>query len=184
MKTVGAIKEKWQINQMKDILETQSLRDYCLFVLGINTGIKLHELLHLRVYEVYGTDGEILEILSLPQYSNPPVYLNLTLRSNLKKYINENSLNYTDYLFRSRKTDEPITRQQAYRIINSAAKEAGIAEPVGMTTLRKTFGYHAYIQGIAISLIQKRLHHASPSETLHFLGIEQHFEKIKLNINL
>lgn len=184
MKSVGAIKSKWQISQMKEFLEQHSERDYCLFVLGINTGIKLQELLHLRVNEVCSADGEIFEIISLPQYSNPPVFLNLTIRNTLKKYINENSLIHTDYLFRSRKTNEPISRQQAYRIINSAAKEAGIDEPVGMTTLRKTFGYHAYIQGIAISLIQKRLHHASPSETLIFLGIDHHNEKITVNINL
>jgi len=184
MKTVGAIKAKWQIKKMKEFLEAHSTRDYCLFLLGINTGIKLQELLHLRVHEVSIEDGEITEILSLPQYSSPPVYLNLTIRNILKKYINENSLIDTDYLFKSRKTGGPITRQQAYRIINAAAKEAGIEEAVGMTTLRKTFGYHAYIQGIAISLIQNRLHHASPSETLHFIGIDSHLEKIKLNVDL
>lgn len=184
MKTVGAIKEKWQLSKMKEYLEAHSTRDFCLFLLGINTGIKLQELLHLRVHEVSGNDGEITETLFLSQHSSPPVYLNLTIRTILKKYINENSLVDEDYLFRSRKTGEPITRQQAYRIINAAAKEAGIEDPVGMTTLRKTFGYHAYIQGIAISLIQKRLHHASPSETLHFIGINSHLEKIKLNINL
>lgn len=184
MKSVGAIKEKWQISKMKEYLEKHSARDHSLFLLGINTGIKLQELLHLRVHEIRGSDGEITEILSLPQYNSPPVYLNLTIRNILKKYVIENALIDTDYLFRSRKTGEPITRQQAYRIINAAAKEAGIEEAVGMTTLRKTFGYHAYIQGIAISLIQKRLHHASPSETLHFIGIDSHSERIKLNVDL
>ncbi|WP_102261943.1 tyrosine-type recombinase/integrase [Mesobacillus jeotgali] len=184
MKTVSAIKSKKKIIIMKKFLENHSTRDYCLFLLGINTGIKLQELLSLRVHDVCDKDGEITDILSITHYCNPPVYLNASIRRSLKKYLNENSFLDTDYLFRSRKTSNPITRQQAYRIINAAAKNAGIEEPVGMTTLRKTFGYHAYSQGVAISLIQKRLHHASPSETKHFIGVDQETVPVKININL
>jgi integrase len=184
LKTVEAIKSRKQINKMKAYLQLHSTRDYCLFLLGINTGIKLQELLHLRVSEVTCSGDEIDEFLTLPHYCNTPIYLNAPIRSALKRYIHEQSLEQADYLFKSRKTGEPITRQQAYRILNAAAKEAGIEEPVGMTTLRKTFGYHAYTKGIAISLIQKRLQHASPSETLQFIGIDRQKEKIKLNVNL
>ena len=184
MKTVSAIKSKKKIIIMKKFLENHSTRDYCLFLLGINTGIKLQELLSLRVHDVCDKDGEITDILSIPHYCNPPVYLNASIRRSLKKYLNENSFIDTDYLFSSRKTSNPITRQQAYRIINAAAKNAGIEEPVGMTTLRKTFGYHAYSQGVAISLIQKRLQHASPSETKHFIGVDQETVAVNININL
>lgn len=184
MKMVSAIKSKKKIIIMKKFLESHSTRDYCLFLLGINTGIKLQELLSLRVQDVCDKEGEITDILTIPPYYNPPVYLNATIRRSLKKYINENSFIDTDYLFRSRKTSNPITRQQAYRIINAAAKNAEIDEPVGMTTLRKTFGYHAYSQGVAISLIQKRLQHASPSETKHFIGVDQETFPVKININL
>jgi site-specific recombinase XerD len=183
MKMVNAIKSKEKIVLMKKFLENHSIRDYCLFLLGINTGIKLQELLKLRVHDIC-KDGKITDFLTIPHYSNPPVYINTSIKRTLKKYLNENSFIETDYLFRSRKTDNPITRQQAYRIINDAAKNAGIEEPVGMTTLRKTFGYHAYSQGVAISLIQKRLQHASPSETKHFIGIDQETVPVKININL
>jgi site-specific recombinase XerD len=183
MKVVNAIKSKEKIMLMKTFLEKHSTRDYCLFLLGINTGIKLQDLLKLRVHDIC-KDGEITEFLSIPAYNNPPVYINLSIRQSLKKYTRENTFIDTDYLFRSRKTDLPITRQQAYRIINAAANNAGIEEPVGMTTLRKTFGYHAYSQGVAISLIQKRLQHASPSETKHFIGIDQETVPVKININL
>ncbi|MBT2695776.1 tyrosine-type recombinase/integrase [Bacillus sp. ISL-55] len=184
MKTVSAIKSKKKIMIMKKFLKNYSTRDYCLFLLGINTGIKLQELLCLRVHDVCDTDGEINDFLSNPLNCNPPIYLNASIRRSLKEYLNENSFIDTDYLFRSRKTTNPITRQQAYRIINAAAKSAGIDEPVGMTTLRKTFGYHAYSQGVAISLIQKRLQHASPSETKHFIGVDQETVPVKININL
>lgn len=45
----------------------------------------------------------------------------------------------TDYLFCSRKgKNEPITRVQAYRILNYVAKTIGLEE-IGTHTLRKTF---------------------------------------------
>lgn len=90
-----------------------------------------------------------------------------------------------DYLFKSRKYDKPITRQQAYRIINSAAKEVGIQERIGTHTIRKTFGYHAYQKGIAISLIQSVYGHSSTTETLRYIGIDkQDRQPIKIDVNL
>nr|MBA5588272.1 YitT family protein [Anaerobacillus isosaccharinicus]QOY38590.1 YitT family protein [Anaerobacillus isosaccharinicus] len=69
-------------------------------------------------------------------------------------------------MFKSKKGDFPITRQQAYRIINKVAKEVGIDSKIGTHTLRKTFGYHAYRGGIAVSLLQQIFHHSSKGETM------------------
>lgn len=45
----------------------------------------------------------------------------------------------TDYLFKSRKgQNEPITRIQAYRLLNSVAQSIELEE-IGTHTLRKTF---------------------------------------------
>jgi hypothetical protein len=49
--------------------------------------------------------------------------------------------------------------------------------------MRKTFGFHAYKRGIAIALLQKHFHHATPSETLKYLGISKD-EKFKIEIDV
>lgn len=170
MKTVEAIKDEQQLLAMKTFLQARSPRDYCLLLLGINTGIRVHDLLHLHVQDVADEYGQILHYLQSSTYTDPPVYLNHPVRESLRACIEEGKLSGNDFLFKSRKTKEPITRQQAYRIINEAAKQAGISEPIGTHTLRKTFGYHAYAKGIAISLIQKRLQHTTPSETRQYIG--------------
>jgi len=181
MNSVEPIKCTSEIKLIKNFLKDHSLRDYCLFLLGINTGIRLHELLHLKVSNVTHPSGTILSYLSLEDYKNPPIYLNNNIREDLFQYIQKGQLNRDCYLFPSKKTNEPMTRQQVYRILNEAASKAGIQHPVGMTTLRKTFGYHAYRKGIAISLIQKRLHHASSTETLQFIGV---YKKSPLTVQL
>ncbi len=77
-----------------------------------------------------------------------------TLSNELLHYIENKSLSNEDVLFQSLRTNQVLSRQQAYRIIHQAAIEAGI-ENVGLTTLRKTFAYHAYQKGIPDSCHSK-----------------------------
>jgi integrase len=185
MKTVEAIKDEQLLLSIKRYLQGRSPRDYCLFMLGINTGIRIHDLLHLYVKDFMTETGEFYHYLPSSIYIDPPVYLNSKVRKSIQACISEGSLTYHDFLFKSRKTKNPITRQQAYRIINEAAKQAGINDSIGTHTLRKTFGYNAYRKGIAISLIQKRLQQSSPSETRHYIGVvNQSSIQIKLDVNL
>ncbi|WP_102345086.1 tyrosine-type recombinase/integrase [Bacillus sp. Marseille-P3661] len=186
MKTVEAIKDFKQLREMKNYLSSRSSRDYCLFLLGINTGIRLQELLNIHVKDVMSETGGISPFILSTIHHSPPVYLNENVRKAIQNLIQDSCLTIDDYLFKSRKTNEPITRQQAYRIINEAAKQADIEGSIGTHTLRKTFGYHAYCKGIAISLIQKRLQHSSPSETIHYIGLqgEKHLQTIILDVNL
>jgi site-specific recombinase XerD len=185
MKTVEAIKDKQQILNMKKYLKSHSSRDYCLFLLGINTGIRIHTLLHTQVKDVLSDSGSVFYYLPSDSIDYPPIYLNDQVRNAIKQCIDVEKLQQNDYLFKSRKTTHPISRQQAYRIINDAARDAGIEESIGTHTLRKTFGYHAFKKGIAISLIQKRLQQCTSSETLHYLGLKKDKStEIELDVNL
>ncbi|MBP2644244.1 MAG: xerC 5, partial [Firmicutes bacterium] len=50
MELVEPIRDKKQIEHMKKkILRGDNLRDYVLFVLGINSGLRISDLLHLTV---------------------------------------------------------------------------------------------------------------------------------------
>ncbi len=185
MRTVEAIKDDKLLKAMKTFLLPRSSRDYCLFMLGINTGIRIQDLLKLHVSNVVTDENIVSSYLITSKNVNPPIYLNKFVRKSIEKWIEEGELNHNDFLFKSRKTNEPITRQQAYRIINEAAKQAGVEGSVGTHTLRKTFGYHAYLKGIAISLIQKRLQHQTKAETYQYIGITDEKKlPIVLDVNL
>ncbi|MED4400361.1 tyrosine-type recombinase/integrase [Metabacillus fastidiosus] len=187
MHYVDPIKDIESINAIKDILRKQSQRDLLLFVFGINTGIRVSDLLSLKVDDIWDGTG-VKEFLYLNDMSGDETrgyYLNHRVQFELKNYLNVIDLKKDDYLFKSRKNDQPITRQQAYRIINKVAKEVGIPGNVGMHTLRKTFGYHAYRKGIAISILMEIYNHHSPSETLRYIGIDKSEKRlIKVDVNL
>ncbi|GAA0286977.1 site-specific recombinase XerD [Gracilibacillus halotolerans] len=187
MEYVVPIKDIRKINEMKNILKKSSKRDYCLFVLGINTGIKAQDLLTLKVKDVWENEKpkEFLTIKNRKSGALVTHYLNVRVHEALHLYLDNGNLLPEDFLFRSRRDTQPITRQQAYRIINHAAREVGLDGNIGTHTLRKTFGYHAYRKGVAISILMSLFHHHSRSETLKYIGItEEEKNLIKVDVNL
>ena len=106
-----------------------------------------------------------------------------TLRNELMTYISEQQLKNDELLFQSNRTLKGLSRQQAYRIIHLAAEDLGMLH-IGLTTLRKTFAYHAYQSGISISIIQKYLGHQTTFETMKFIGISTKASKTTIALNL
>jgi integrase len=54
--TVEPIRDLDQLEKMKQYLYIKSRRDYCLFVVGINSGLRVSDLLKLKVEEVKNAD--------------------------------------------------------------------------------------------------------------------------------
>ncbi|KXS48513.1 MAG: integrase family protein, partial [Halanaerobium sp. T82-1] len=52
MNKVEPIRDKDKIEEIKNILRQQSYRNYILFVLGINTGLRISDMLKLKVEDV------------------------------------------------------------------------------------------------------------------------------------
>jgi site-specific recombinase XerD len=152
-------------------------------VLGINTGLKINELLELKVNDVCDLKGNIKSFYQPPcdgMNEGREIYLNAKVKAALEQYFLDSHLLGDDYLFLSSKTKNAISRQQAHRIIHEAVNSLGIKGKFGAGSMRKTFGYHAYKKGVSISIIQKYFHHATSSETYKYLGISK--EEITLPI--
>lgn len=185
MEYVQPIRDKKALETMKKILRSSNQRDYCLFVLGINSGLRISDLLTLKVSDVYA-NGKIKDRIVIREKKTNKLKdfpLGETSKKALKEYVV--TLKPGQALFASRKGYKPITRQQAYRILNDAAKAIGIKEKIGTHSLRKTFGYHAFQAGVDITRIQKMLNHSSPSVTLAYIGITQdELDNVYLNLNL
>ena len=68
---------------------------------------------------------------------------------------------------------------------HDAAHAVGVKGKIGTHTLRKTFGYHAYKQGVSLEIIQKLLNHSAPSVTLRYIGItKEELDNVYISINL
>ncbi|MBE5673562.1 tyrosine-type recombinase/integrase [Staphylococcus sp. SS35] len=186
MNKVEAIKKNEDITKMYQVLKHKSERDYLFFKLAIHSGLKVTDLLGLTVAQVkiLIDDCSLSELCKAHYHSLIKIKLPESLAKELLHYIKWKNLSDEDFLFQSLRTNQILSRQQAYRIIHKAAKEANI-EHVGLTTLRKTFAFHAYQKGIPIVIIQKYLGHQSTIETLNFIGIENDCDhSIYITLNL
>jgi site-specific recombinase XerD len=186
MEYVQPFRDKKVLETMKKILRSSNLRDYNLFILGINSGLRISDLLILKVSDVCDDKGKIKDRIAIREKKTNKLKdfpLGETSKKALKEYVV--NLKPEEALFASRKGRGPITRQQAYRILNDAARSIGIKEQIDTHSLRKTFGYHAFQAGVDITRIQKLLNHSSPSVTLAYIGITQDdLDNVYLNLNL
>ena len=135
MNIVQPIRDKEIIQEIKEFYKEQNERNYILFLLGINTGFRISDILRLRVRDVEGWNIVIRE-------KKTRKIKDVKMPSELKRAIR----NYTEgkpkneYLIKSRNgKNKPITRAMAYVILNQAAEEFGL-ERIGTHSLRKTYG--------------------------------------------
>lgn len=161
MNEVQPIKNKCDIERMKQSLHG---RDLLLFILGINTNLRISDLLRLTREDI--VDNTIVLVESKTGKTK-----RIHLGDNTIKQITP-LLPDTGTLFPSRKGGKPISRQQAWRTLNAAAERAGLIIEFGTHSLRKTFAYHAYKQGVDLALLMRILNHSSQRETLRYIGIE------------
>ena len=151
---------------MKNLLLRKGIRDYLLFVLGINTGLRISDALLLKVADVRNKSHII--ITEQKTGKTKRFLINAQLAQEIDKCIV--GMDDDDYLFVSRGSTKPISRVQAYRILNEAADKVGLSE-IGTHTLRKTFGYWHYQQFKDVAILQDIFNHSAPSITLRYIGI-------------
>lgn len=132
MKFVQPIRDKKKLEEVKEVLRRQSYRDLFLFEMGINTGLRISDLLKLHVNDV--KERTHIVIKEQKTGKEKRFIINTGLREKINEYVT--GMNETDCLFASKKTGKPITRIQAYRIMNAAAEKVGLDE-IGTHTLRK-----------------------------------------------
>ena len=187
MDFVQPIKDKRKIEAMKKVLKGERMRDYTLFVLGINSGLRISDLLALTVEDVTTDKGAVRDRITVKESKTGKTKdfpVGPSARKAISEYLYDSSLDGSSPLFPYRKGCKSIGREQAYRILNKAT-EVGIKDAIGTHTLRKTFAYHAYKSGHDLSMIQKLLNHSAPSVTLRYIGITQEErDEVDLTLNL
>jgi integrase len=166
--TVQPLRSKRDIERMKKALGNP--RDRLLFVFGINSSLRISDILRLKVGDVRGQTE--LTLREKKTGKAKKFRLNQSIINAVNELVPKTASN-DDWLFPSRKGNRPITRVQAYRVLNEAARRAGLDTEIGTHTLRKTFAYHAYKAGVDLALLMSVLNHSNQRETLRYIGITQ-----------
>lgn len=155
-----------------------SERNYALINLGLYTALRISDILKLKWKDVYDIEKNTfrshLSIYEQKTGKRNVVALNPHVVDALRQYRETRKINADDYIFtKSTNYLSPLSRSQAFRIIKHAAQETMHVENISCHSMRKTFGYHAWKQGIPPALLMDIYNHSSYRITKKYLGIEQ-----------
>ena len=154
-----------------------NLRNHLLLIFGLNTGLRVSDILSVKWKNIYDFDSEHIRThLNLSESKTGKricILVNVALRSAIIDYQDSiKDFHSEDYVFVSQKSDR-LSRYQAYRIVRDAARGCNIEGIIACHSMRKTFAYYAYKQGASPAMIMSLLNHSSFEVTKRYIGIEQ-----------
>lgn len=174
--TVEPIRDKEKIKQMYFCLNGRNPKYGLLFKMGLNTGLRISDILPIKKSDVYNAKGEFREYLIIKEKKTgkeKKIKINNALQKSLSGYILLDEVKSQSYLFYNMQTGSHLKRIQAYRILKEAANNCGI-ENFGTHSMRKTWGYWTYkASKFNIGLIMQTFNHSSQTITLRYIGINQ-----------
>ncbi len=172
--------KKWQalpkyltIDQVSELLESPELttpfgqRDKAILELMYATGLRISELLHLKLNNLYMEEG-FLRVRGkgnkervVPFGETAKEYLVQYLEKARPVLLHDKS---TDVVFLNR-SGERFTRQGLWKIIKGYGKKIGAASRLSPHVLRHSFATHLLEKGADLRSIQMMLGHSSISTT-------------------
>ncbi len=196
MNLAEPIKNKEDLEKFKNYYQDvkPNGRNKLLVTMGLNTALRISDILSLKWEIVFDFEKKIYRdhiiIMEQKTGKRTQIYMNSNLLEALDEYKNsieekQIMVEPDTYLFPHSNKNISITRSQAFRIIKEAADYYNLSGVISCHSLRKTFGYHAWKQGVPPVLLVTIFNHSSFHITKRYLGIEQDdrddiFKKVKL----
>jgi integrase len=180
MELVDPIRSIKKIEDLKEyMLEEGNVRNYALVVLGLNSALRISDILALKWDDVYNLEEHYFKThVSLKEKKTGKTkkfLLNKNAVNALKRLRKERgNIKLSEYVFLSREgQNKPITRIMALKIIKDGAAAVRIKDRIGCHSLRKTFGYWSWKKGTPLPLLTELFNHSNQQITRRYLGISQ-----------
>lgn len=180
MSTTIPIKKKEDIKMIKEyFLAREEYRNYAMFVMGINTALRISDILSINWADVYnfkkGKYFTHLELIEQKTHKKNVVFLNEKVTDALELHRTKQVLPKPAMKVFSSRLDpyKPLSRNQAYLVIRQACEDNNIEGHISCHSLRKTFGYHAWKMNTPEALLMNIYNHSSIEITKCYLGIGQ-----------
>ncbi|QDR80607.1 tyrosine-type recombinase/integrase [Sporomusa termitida] len=182
MKFVEPFRSKKDIEAVRLYLRGKALKHGLWFWLGVNSALRISDLLALQVGDVRKPDGSIVTRIVLKEQKTGKTKefpISDKIRAEIQNVIRFYGLNdAAEPLFPSNKTGEKgslkaIGRSYANQLITEAARMCNIPGNFGSHSMRKSFAYFAWEQGTDVLLLMDLLNHSSPRDLRRYIGITQ-----------
>ena len=181
-----------EIETVHDVTVTLSKLDtkrgrrmFLLWVIGINMGLRISDLIDLRVGDL--REEKVFTYLPKKQaHKKGARKISVPVPPQVRAVVRARCRDQGDgdWLFPSRKhtaggNPGHITREAARMDMQEIGRLCGIKQRIGCHTMRKTFGYHYYQRTHDIAILQEWFYHSSPATTLIYIGVTlDNFQKM------
>ncbi len=171
--TVDPIREVADIKAILELLKNKP-RDYLLFTMGINNGLRSGDLLRLKVKDVRNLQsGNTITIREQKTRKDNYLVINQSVYKAITLYLDSVNLKDSDFLFISRKGSGPLTISSVNNLVKKWTDSVNLLGNYGAHSLRKTWGYiQRTVHNVSFEVICKRFNHSNPSITMRYLGIQ------------
>ncbi|CDF09678.1 putative uncharacterized protein [Eubacterium sp. CAG:76] len=167
-----------------------NLRYYALICLGVNSALRISDLLELRWKDVYDIKEKHfrkhLVTTEKKTGKETRIAINKSTRKGLSRYMESlDDVTGEGYIFPGRYNNTALSRSQAFRIIKHAADILNLENGISCHSMRKTFGYYAWKCGTPPAILMDIYNHSSYEITKRYLGIKQDDkDSVFLKVNL
>lgn len=167
---VEPIKEISDIQNIKKLLAGNP-RDYCLFVLGINTNLRASDLLSIRVEQVKGLKvGNELPLKEIKTGKSRRITLNKAVVMAIEGLLTSKMCK-GDYLFEGQRGR--LTVPSLSRMVKGWCKAINLKGNYASHSLRKTWGYQQRVKfGVGLPELMVCFNHSNQRQTLDYLCIQ------------
>ena len=169
MKNTRAIALETDIEHIAKALQARHPRFRLMWLVGIETGLRVSDLLSLQVHHF--TPGGSFTLTEGKTRKRKTCQLSPELWKQIHEFIKNHRLLSGHHLFYSSGKNKfnPISRQWATRIIAYEAKLRGLCY-IGAHSMRKIYACKLYLSTGEIRAVQAQLNHQYPSTTLIYLA--------------
>lgn len=185
------------------LIQNERYRDNMLFILGINFGLRISDLLRLRFTNLINDSFAFRDTFAILEKKtkntrrvrkNRYITINDAVIDAVTLYLEHTpNVKLSDYMFRSESnrstSNTPMHRNSADRILKGIAEDLGLGNKMSTHSLRKTFAYHQMVMSgndpRKLLLLQKMFGHSSAAQTLDYIGITgEEIEEAYRQLNL
>ena len=167
-----------------------NLRNYMLICMGLNTALRISDMLQLKWGNVYDFDrkhyAKHIVVCEGKTGKETRIAINNNLIDAFEMYMGSlKSVSGNDYIFTGKTKGTHLSRSQAFRIITHVAEALSMENGISCHSLRKTFGYYAWKYGTPPAMLMEIYNHSSYEITKRYLGIKQDDrDNVFLKVNL
>lgn len=186
------IKNMKDIYRIADFLKSHGrYRDYMLFIVGINFGLRASDLRMLRFSNIINDNLTFKDQFPVfekktrntrKRKRNRYITVNAAVIEAITLYLEHTpDVSLSDYMFRSESNNgaavnRPITVRAINQLMTGLARDLDLTTKMSTHTLRKTFCFwvmaRSYNDPRHLLLLQKMLGHSTPAQTLCYIGLD------------